>query len=54
MGVVIAELALVLAAIGALAQFPGLKWLINEEAPSLCKALEMRLDLLSAASSVDS
>ena len=30
MGVVIAELALVLAAIGALAQLPGLEWLINE------------------------
>jgi hypothetical protein len=30
MGVVIAELALVLAAIGALAQIPGLEWLINE------------------------
>lgn len=32
MGVVIAELALVLAAIGALAQIPGLNWLINEGA----------------------
>lgn len=32
MGVVIAELALVLAAIGALAQIPGLKWLVNEGA----------------------
>lgn len=32
MGVVIAELALVLAAIGKLAQIPGLKWLINEGA----------------------
>jgi hypothetical protein len=32
MGVVIAELALVLAAIGALAQIPGLKWFINEGA----------------------
>lgn len=32
MGVVIAELALVLAAIGALAQIPGLKWLIDEGA----------------------
>lgn len=30
MGVVIAELALVLATIGALAQIPGLEWLINE------------------------
>ena len=30
MGVVIAELALVLAAVGALAQIPGLDWLINE------------------------
>lgn len=30
MGAVIAELALVLAAIGALAQIPGLKWLIEE------------------------
>jgi len=30
MGVVIAELALVLAAIGALAQIPGLEWFINE------------------------
>ncbi len=30
MGAVIAELALVLAAIGALAQIPGLEWLINE------------------------
>ena len=30
MGVVIAELALVLAAVGALAQIPGLEWLINE------------------------
>lgn len=30
MGAVIAELALVLAAIGALAQIPGLDWLINE------------------------
>lgn len=30
MGVIIAELALVLAAIGALAQIPGLEWLINE------------------------
>lgn len=30
MGVVIAELALVLAAIGALAQIPGLQWLIEE------------------------
>lgn len=30
MGVVIAELALVLAAMGALAQIPGLNWLINE------------------------
>lgn len=30
MGVVIAELALVLAAIGALAQIPGLEWLIGE------------------------
>ena len=30
MGVVIAELALVLAAIGGLAQIPGLSWLINE------------------------
>lgn len=29
-GVVIAELALVLAAVGALAQIPGLEWLINE------------------------
>ena len=27
---VIAELALVLAAVGALAQIPGLQWLINE------------------------
>ena len=32
MGVVIAELALVLAAIGALAQIPGLKWLMDEGA----------------------
>ena len=30
MGLVIAELAIVLAAIGALAQIPGLKWLIEE------------------------
>ena len=30
MGAVIAELALVLAAVGALAQIPGLNWLINE------------------------
>lgn len=30
MGAVIAELALVLAAVGALAQLPGLKWLIGE------------------------
>lgn len=30
MGVVIAELALVLAAVGALAQIPGLEWLIGE------------------------
>lgn len=30
MGVLIAELSLVLAAIGAFAQIPGLKWLINE------------------------
>lgn len=30
MGVVIAELALMLAAVGALAQIPGLDWLINE------------------------
>lgn len=30
MGLVIAELALVLAAIGGLAQIPGLQWLINE------------------------
>lgn len=30
MGIVIAELALVLAAIGALAQIPGLEWLIGE------------------------
>lgn len=30
MGLVIAELALVLAAVGALAQIPGLHWLINE------------------------
>jgi hypothetical protein len=30
MGLVIAELGLVLAAIGALAQIPGLEWLINE------------------------
>ena len=30
MGLVIAELALVLAAVGALAQLPGLQWLINE------------------------
>lgn len=30
MGVIIAELALVLAAVGALAQIPGLDWLINE------------------------
>ena len=30
MGAVIAELALVLAAVGALAQIPGLSWLINE------------------------
>lgn len=30
MGAVIAELALVLAAVGALAQIPGLQWLINE------------------------
>lgn len=30
MGAVIAELALVLAAVGALAQIPGLEWLINE------------------------
>lgn len=30
MGVIIAELALVLAAVGALAQIPGLQWLINE------------------------
>lgn len=30
MGTVIAELALVLAAVGALAQIPGLNWLINE------------------------
>jgi len=35
MGVVIAELALVLAAIGALAQLPGLEWLINEGAELL-------------------
>lgn len=34
-GAVIAELALVLAAIGALAQIPGLEWLINEGAPLL-------------------
>lgn len=32
MGAVIAELALVLAAVGALAQIPGLSWLINEGA----------------------
>ena len=30
LGLVIAELALVLAAVGALAQIPGLQWLINE------------------------
>lgn len=30
MGVIITELALVLAAVGALAQIPGLQWLINE------------------------
>ena len=30
MGAVIAELALILAAVGALAQIPGLNWLINE------------------------
>ena len=30
MGAVIAELALVLAAVGALAQIPGLEWLIGE------------------------
>ena len=30
MGAVIAELALVLAAVGALAQIPGLEWLVNE------------------------
>ena len=30
MGAVIAEMALVLAAVGAFAQLPGLKWLINE------------------------
>ena len=30
MGAVIAELAIVLAAVGALAQIPGLEWLINE------------------------
>ena len=30
MGLVIAELALVLSAVGALAQIPGLQWLINE------------------------
>lgn len=30
MGAIIAELALVLAAVGALAQLPGLSWLINE------------------------
>lgn len=30
MGLVIAELALVLAAVGALAQIPGLQWIINE------------------------
>ena len=30
MGVIIAELALVLAAVGALAQIPGLSWLIGE------------------------
>jgi tape measure domain-containing protein len=30
MGVIIAELALILAAIGALAQIPGLQWLISE------------------------
>lgn len=30
MGLVIAELALVLAAVGALSQIPGLQWLINE------------------------
>lgn len=30
MGLIIAELALVLAAVGALAQIPGLQWLINE------------------------
>ena len=45
MGVVIAELALVLAAIGALAQLPGLKWLINEGA-ELMQVLGMQLDPL--------
>ena len=43
MGVVIAELALVLQPLG-LSHNPGLKWLINE-APSSCKALEMQLDI---------
>ena len=37
MGVIIAELALVLAAVGALAQIPGLSWLIiNQGKRTVC------------------
>ena len=44
MGAVIAELALVLAAVGALAQIPGLNWLINEEASGFVTGITIPID----------
>ena len=48
MGAVIAELALVLAAVGALAQIPGLEWLIGEGG-IFFRELVLRLENLSVA-----
>ena len=48
LGVVMAELALVLAAIGGLAEIPGLRWLINEGGQFLHSLLAEPLAVLSA------
>lgn len=50
MGAVIAELALVLAAVGALAQIPGLNWLINEGGNLLQGLVRRSVSLLAVSS----
>lgn len=52
MGAVIAELALVLAAVGALAQIPGLNWLIKKAVICFRELVRQSVNLLAVSSAV--